>query len=247
MKFDFTKVVFVGDSLVDDTTNVNVKPNLDISSGKSDVSEGTNVGINYFQWDSSNHWSYTLARVFDFDYKNTAYCGKPIKEIFEQHLNEWIFDHDPTFVFIDGGVNDVGNFGISADNAVEYMRQTIQTVLDKGIQVGFIWFPVDSSKFLGSTKSNIVYLPAKYNTMANNFKTSYPDDFIYFNFEGITNFGTTSTGSSTIPQDYRRDGLHFNQAGYKITAEYMIQKIKEADSSLSDMQVEAGASVIIRG
>lgn len=227
MKFDFTKVVFTGDSLVDEKTNERITHDNSI-----------NDGVGYEQWDSGCHWCYILARMFDFEYVNTAVCGERIKNIYNSYLNSWILDYDPTFVFIDGGVNDVSG-GISVSDTTDYMKKTIQTLLDKDIQVGLIWFPVASSIMTS--------LPSSYKSMASVFETNYPDQFIFFNFEGVTNFGTTSSSSSTIPQDYRRDGLHFNQAGYKATAEYMIQKIKEADSSLSNMQVEAGASVIIRG
>lgn len=227
MKFDFTKVVFTGDSLVDEKTNKVI-----------DHDTSVNDGVGYDQWDSMSHWCYMLSRVFDFEYVNTAKCGSKIRDIYNSCLDSWILNHAPTFVFIDGGVNDVGG-GISVSDTTNNMKKTIQVLLNNGIQVGLVWFPVASSI--------MVNLPSSYVTMANDFKINYPNDFIFFNFEGVTNFGTTSSSSSTIPQDYRRDGLHFNQAGYKATAEYMIQKIKEADSSLSDMQAEAGTSVIIRG
>lgn len=226
MQFDFTKVVFTGDSLVDEKTNQTITHSTSIEGG-----------IGYDQWDSGCHWCYILSRVFNFEYVNSAVCGEKIMNICN-NINSYILNYNPTFVFIDGGVNDIFN-GISVSNTTNYMTQTIQTLLNKGIQVGLVWFPV--------THSSMASLVSSYATMANTFKNNYPNQFVYFNFEGVTNFGTTSSSSSNIPQDYRRDGLHFNQAGYKATAEYMIQKIKEADSSLSDMQVEAGASVIIRG
>ena len=226
MKFDFTKVVFTGDSLVDEKTNKRITHDNSITDG-----------VGYEQWDSGCHWCYILSRVFDFEYVNSAICGEKIMNICNS-INSYILNYNPTFVFIDGGVNDIFN-GISVSNTTNYMTQTIQTLLNKGIQVGLVWFPV--------THSSMASLVSSYATMANTFKNNYPNQFIYFNFEGVTNFGSTSSNSTDIPQDYRRDTLHFNQAGYKNTAEYMIQKIKEADSSLSDMQVEAGASVIIRG
>lgn len=235
MEFNLSKVVFTGDSLVDEKTNQRIDHNGSVSTG-----------IGYEQWDSGSHWSYILSRVFGFDYVNTAVCGERIKNIYNSYLDERILDYNPTFVFLDGGVNDVGGDGTSPDDTTAYMKNTIQALLDEDIQVGLIWFPVDSSTF-SSSAGNMIYLPAKFKSMAEEFKANYPDQFIFFNFEGVTNFGTTSTGSSTIPQDYRRDGLHFNQAGYKATAEYIIQKMIEADDTLDGSRAKAPSSVIIRG
>lgn len=237
MKFNLAKVVFCGDSLVDENTNKNV------SHSDSSV-------IPYEMWDSSNHWSYLLSRVLKFDYTNTAVCGEQIKNIYNSYLNERILKYNPTLVILDGGVNDVGNAGTSPDDASTYMKNTIQTLLDNGIQVGLLWFPVDSSKFGGSTKGNLIYMPAKYEAMSQELEADYPEQFVFLNFEGVTNFGTTSTGPSTIPQAYRRDGLHFNRAGYRLIAEYILKKMNEMDDTLNasnGVQAKAPSSVIIRG
>lgn len=226
MKFNFQKVVFTGDSLVDEKTNL---------IGHDGA---INAGVGYDQWDSGSHWVYMLSRVFDFDYTNTGLCGEQIKNIYDYYLDERIMDYNPTFVFLDGGVNDASH-GTSINDIVRYMKQTIQFLLDNDVQVGMIWFPV-ASDLLES-------LPRSYVAMANELKENYPDQFIFFNFEGVQNFGTTSVNSANIPQDYRRDGLHFNQAGYKNTAEYIIQKIREADDTLADSQAGGASSVIIRG
>ena len=230
MKFDFTKVVFTGDSLVDE--KINQKFDSHISDGS------VNSLVPYEQWDSGCHWCYMLSRVFNFEYVNTAIGGEKIMNICNSYINSRILNYNPTFVFIDGGVNDIFN-GISVSNTTNYMTQTIQTLLNKGIQVGLVWFPV--------THSSMASLVSSYATMANTFKNNYPNQFIYFNFEGATNFGSTSSNSADIPQDYRRDGLHFNQAGYKATAEYIIQKMIEADDTLVDSRAGGASSVIIRG
>ena len=231
MKFNFNKVVFCGDSLVDENTNQL------IGHDQSSI-------VPYELWDSGCHWAYILSRIFDFAYTNTGVCGERIKNIYNKYLNERILNYKPTFVFLDGGVNDVGGDGTSPDDTTAYMKNTIQALLDHDIQVGLIWFPMDSSTFSNNAE-NMAYLSEKFKTMANDFKTSYPDQFIFFNFEGIRKFGTTSTGPSTIPQNYRRDGLHFNQAGYKATAEYIAQKMIEADDTL-EIKAKVTNSVLIK-
>lgn len=212
MKIDKRKLLFCGDSLVDENAIKNV--NL------------------YWNWE--NHWSSLVSKNLNAPYINTAVCGDTIANI-RNNIDQRILQHNPSFVFIGGGVNDCGN-GASTNTTQTIMKEVIQTLLDNGIQVGLLWFPVSRSSWSAyNPVSDFITLPTKYKAIADEFHEKFPDSFCFFNLEGKNGLGTTQNDAytSTTITDYRIDGLHFNPAGQKLIAEHILEMISSIDTSIS--------------
>lgn len=184
--------------------------------------------IDGLMWDYGiHHYGAIVSKTLDVPYINTGVSGDTIANIYA-NIQDRIIKHNPSFVFLEGGVNDCG-LGTTAKTVKDIMRNAIQTCLDNGIQVGLIYYPVDVTKW---NSSNGLGLPAAMQELAAEFSASNPDDFIFFNFEGDADFGTTSASAANIVQRYRVDGLHFNIAGLQKVAEGLLKRMYATDASL---------------
>lgn len=210
MKIDMRKILFCGDSLIDENV---IK----------------NTGL---EWNCEYHWTSILAKILDVPYNNTAICGDTIANI-KNNVNSRILKYDPSFVILDGGVNDCGG-GASASTVKENMRATIQNLLDNNKQVALIWFPVAKESWNSfSPSSDFLTLPTKYIELANQFESKYSDSFCLLNLEGKSGLGNTGNYIKNLPQENRIDGLHFNPSGQKVITEHVLSLLSEIDDSIS--------------
>ena len=204
-------IVWCGDSLIDD----------DAYNNAPTVARSWDYGVHHYSW--------IVSDTIDARYVNTGICGDKIANI-DANKQSRIFDYNPTLLVIEGGGNDCGS-GFSATDTAEHMRNIIQTALDRDIQVILLWLPLNVSSWSPPNVSDFLTLRPKYVALAESFKTTYPDDFLFIDLDG-TRLGTTSSSASTIPNQYRIDGLHFNTGGLMAIAEEFLSQLFDADNTI---------------
>lgn len=153
-----------------------------------------------------NHWVTMLSRYMDKSYVNTSLEGDEIANI-KNSLDDRIFQYKPTHVFIEGGTNDCIN-GATAEVTQENMRDVIQKLLEKDIQVALVWLPVNKSQ-----SSELDALLEKYKQIADEFSVTHPAYFRFLNLEGIAD-----------NEEYI-DDFHLYQAGHKAITEGILTVI----------------------
>lgn len=153
-----------------------------------------------------NHWVTMLSRYMDKSYVNTSLEGDEIANI-KNSLDDRIFQYKPTHVFIEGGTNDCIN-GATAEVTQENMRDVIQKLLEKDIQVALVWLPVNKSQ-----SSELDVLLEKYKQIADEFSVTHPAYFRFLNLEGIAD-----------NEEYI-DDFHLYQAGHKAITEGILTVI----------------------
>lgn len=221
MIFDTTKVLYCGDSLVDDASHSWQMTWLDKGQ------------------DSSNHWTALLSRMIDVEYVNTAIGGDTLYNI-SQNLQTRIYDYNPTMVIMDGGWNDAmgsdtGASGYRVFTRAEMkalVKDTILDIISHDIQVVFIDIPIAYG-----TNCNTLcpQMPAIYSEVASEISATFPNDFFFVNLEGSI-LGTSgySTGTS-IDYTYRlSDKLHLNNGGWCKCAGLVYNALIAEDAKLKD-------------
>lgn len=230
MNFDTTKVLYCGDSLVDDASQSWQMTWLDKGQ------------------DASNHWTALLSRMIDVAYVNTALGGDTLYNI-NQNLQTRIYDYNPSLVVMDGGWNDAmgsdtGASGYQVLTRAQFkalVKDTILDIISHGIQVVFVDIPIA----YGTGCSTLCpQVPTIYSEVADEVKAVYPNDFFFVNLEGsILGSSGYNTGTS-IEYSYRlSDKLHLNNGGWCKCAGLVYNALITEDTKLGQRKHGGGQFV----
>lgn len=176
MKVDIKKVVFTGDSLIDNVWTADA------------------FDVNYARWTD------IIAKELEIEYVNTAIGGDTIDNI-SRNINDRILKYNPTLVIFDGGGNDVANgTAKTAEDAINDIVYISTVLQESGCDMIYIFFPVDwrstdlNNKYAGiksGVKSSFNARGIKFLDMSTtlgsvgNVKTSmFLDDRVHHNQKG---------------------------------------------------------------
>ena len=135
MQVDMKKVVFTGDSLLDNIWQA----------------EDAGLDLNFTRWTDM------VAKELEFEYVNTAVAGDTIKNICN-NVESRVTSYKPTHVILDGGVNDIHQGVAKTAKEVAGNLEFLDVVLfESGCKMIYIFFPVDFTGVGDGQVNNTTY------------------------------------------------------------------------------------------
>lgn len=196
MQVDMKKVVFTGDSVIDNGWQA----------------DDAGLDLNFTRWTD------IVAKELEFEYVNTAIAGDTIKNICN-NVESRITSYNPTHVVLDGGINDINQGIAKTAKDVAGSLEFLDIVLfESGCKMIYVFFPVD---YTGAVDDGHVK-----NTIYSELRRTLKEMFERYGTRFIDLSTTLGSIGNVKSKAYFYDRVHQNQYGQMLIAQRVSEELR---------------------